>query len=257
MATAAAASSSTESSEWDWQKRLDQLQKRFDAYKTEPQRDIDEEDYGDEDEGGGTPWQILQSACTVANKAQVTEHPDTPQILERVQELSNTVVKVATKKQLGYAGLKSFADGPGTLVKDSMHSFMGHADGKSHVCPRDAPTDSRRAYRGQARQGYVRLSWKSARKTSMYACIYPVFYQCIYIILQPLRPDVLSCLGQKTISLTRGPRVFRASATELNSPRHRRIPSLPPFSRHAAKSTKTSSPTPFGWHSRTAVPVSQ
>ena len=149
MATAAVASSSTESSEWDWQKRLDQLQKRFDAYKTGPQRDTDEEDYdGDGNEGGGTPWQILQGACAVANKAQMTEHPDALQILERVQELSNTVVKVATKKQLGYAGLKSFADEPGTLVKDSMHSFMGHADGKLHVCLQDVPTDSRRAHTG-------------------------------------------------------------------------------------------------------------
>ncbi|TFY64138.1 hypothetical protein EVJ58_g2815, partial [Rhodofomes roseus] len=126
---------STTRSEWDWQGRLAQLQRRFYAHKDRPKRDIDDSDYDSEEDEDEelVPWETLQRACMVANKAQVTGHPDTPTILERVQELHTKVIQVSISNRWRPTSLKSFADRPGTLVKDSMHAFMGHANGNSGI----------------------------------------------------------------------------------------------------------------------------
>ncbi|KAH9838316.1 uncharacterized protein C8Q71DRAFT_750418 [Rhodofomes roseus] len=131
MATAPTTTGSIPRSEWDWQGRLAQLQRRFYAHKDRPKRDIDDSDYDSEEDEDEelVPWETLQRACMVANKAQVTGHPDTPTILERVQELHTKVIQVSISNRWRPTSLKSFADRPGTLVKDSMHAFMGHANG--------------------------------------------------------------------------------------------------------------------------------
>ncbi|TFY50100.1 hypothetical protein EVJ58_g11189 [Rhodofomes roseus] len=122
----------TKRTEWDWNRKLDKLQRRFDAYKDKPAPDPDASDYDsqEEEEEKDVLWDILRSACKLVNMGQATKHSDTPQIVQQVQALINKVVELSIKKHFGYNGLRSFADRPDTLVEDSMHSFMGHPSGK-------------------------------------------------------------------------------------------------------------------------------
>lgn len=134
MATLAASApppSGSTNSEFNWRKKLNSLQKRFDAYKNRKKPDPDDSDYlsEDEEEEKNTPWEIMHNACMVANRAQMTGHPETPQILESVQALHSKVVNHLMDKEFSHTGTKSFADKPNTLVQDSMHSFMGHPQG--------------------------------------------------------------------------------------------------------------------------------
>ncbi|GJE96272.1 WD40 repeat domain-containing protein [Phanerochaete sordida] len=130
---AAPAPSDSNSAEWDWRIKLGLLQKRYGALKnkSERPRDLDESDYDSEDDERDDDllWKLLRGGYTLVNKAQQADHPDAAEILERVQALNNDLVNLAVKRQLGYAGVKSFADRPGTLVKDAMHSFMGATNG--------------------------------------------------------------------------------------------------------------------------------
>ncbi|KAH9838317.1 uncharacterized protein C8Q71DRAFT_750419 [Rhodofomes roseus] len=121
----------TKRTEWDWNRKLDKLQRRFDAYKDKPAPDPDASDYDsqEEEEEKDVLWDILRSACKLVNMGQATKHSDTPQIVQQVQALINKVVELSIKKHFGYNGLRSFADRPDTLVEDSMHSFMGHPSG--------------------------------------------------------------------------------------------------------------------------------
>lgn len=71
----------------------------------------------------------MHNAYLVANRAQMTSLPETPQVLERVQALHSRVFNHSAKV-FGHAGIKSFAEKLNTLVHDSMHSFMGHPKGQ-------------------------------------------------------------------------------------------------------------------------------
>ena len=121
----------TAKSEFNWRKKLNQLQKRFDAFKDRKKPDPDDSDYYSEDEEEkNTPWEIMHNACMVANRAQMTSHPETLQILEHTQVLHSKVLSHLIEKEYQPMGTKSFADKPNTLVQDSMHSFMGHPNGQ-------------------------------------------------------------------------------------------------------------------------------
>ena len=114
---------------WDWQKGFGFLNKHLDTFTKkygEDSRGVEDCDSEDEDESPErTIRQILNRACKLVEKAQATQHPDLPVIVEKANELINRAVKAAYSGTTGINYLSSFADMKGTLVRDSMHSFMG------------------------------------------------------------------------------------------------------------------------------------
>lgn len=126
MATAVAPTNTV----WDWQKRLAHLEKRCGALENDPEGSEYDEDLYDDEDDEDAMVNILCDACKVVLKAHMTEHADKDAILERADALISRGVKSASKRQLGRFYMKSFVHRPGTLVKDSMHSFMGHSNGQ-------------------------------------------------------------------------------------------------------------------------------
>ena len=66
---------------------------------------------------------ILSEVCNVIDKAQKSHHPQLDAIVMKADEVATRGVWVAYSNDYEIDFLKSFADMPGTLVKDSLKGF--------------------------------------------------------------------------------------------------------------------------------------
>lgn len=105
---------------WNWEKQLASLEARLEMLENKDDDDMESEEEETEED---TLNSILSEVCNVIDKAQKSLHPQLEAIVKKADEVATRGVWAAYSNDYEIDFLKSFADMPGTLIKDSLKGF--------------------------------------------------------------------------------------------------------------------------------------